>query len=65
METVLEPVISVELRTIRRLVCSYLSRYLSQFYLGVSVEEKKVLYIQGVSRGIVNILGGGSMEYSE
>jgi hypothetical protein len=23
------------------------------------------LYIQGVSEGIVNILGGGSMDYSE
>jgi len=24
-----------------------------------------MLYIQGVSGGIVNILGGGSMDYSE
>jgi hypothetical protein len=26
---------------------------------------KNVIYIQGVSGGIVNILGGGSMDYSE
>ena len=26
---------------------------------------KKYMYIQGVSGGIVNILGGGSMDYSE
>jgi predicted CopG family antitoxin len=30
-----------------------------------NISLSDVLYIQGVSRGIVNILGGGSMDYSE
>ena len=31
----------------------------------LGVLEKIYIYIQGVSGGIVNILGGGSMDYSE
>jgi hypothetical protein len=29
------------------------------------MEKKKKMQIQGVSGGIVNILGGGSMDYSD
>jgi len=47
-----EPVISVGQRTVRRLVCCYLSRHLPQFYPGVSLDEKNVFYICETAVGL-------------
>jgi hypothetical protein len=45
-------------------LCVRYPSFYRTFYLS-EWEHKVVIEIQGVSGGIVNILGGGSMDYSE